>query len=257
MQYEIQALKVGTLDVPGPEVYYMKNFFEWVPLAVWMFVVRGGGKTIVVDCGLNRHSFSDANDILGPWLGERATFKVGPGEDVPSALARVGVKPEEVDYCILTHLHVDHDGNADYFPNAKIVINKKGWAHFHAPKIAAMAPRFQIPRSVLTWLVTDGWGQVHLAEDEEEILPGIRVFWIGGHTTSAQAVCVDTAKGSVIMPGDTIFKYENIEQNIPIGMLESYEETMLAMERIRGEAAIVLPGHEINIPERHPEGKIA
>ncbi len=44
MQYEIQFLKMGQCEVPGPEVYWMSNWNTWETLNFWMVLIRGGDK---------------------------------------------------------------------------------------------------------------------------------------------------------------------------------------------------------------------
>ena len=51
MNYEIQALKMGQCEVPGPEVYWMSGWEKWELLCFWMMVIRGGGKTIIINTG--------------------------------------------------------------------------------------------------------------------------------------------------------------------------------------------------------------
>ena len=46
MKYGIQFCKAGESDVPGPEVYWMRNWDTWETLNFIIVVVRGGGKTI-------------------------------------------------------------------------------------------------------------------------------------------------------------------------------------------------------------------
>lgn len=54
-----------------------------------------------------------------------------------AALAAIGRRPEDVDYVILTHIHLDHAGGAgvmmDAFPNAKLVVHPRGARHMAEP----------------------------------------------------------------------------------------------------------------------------
>lgn len=49
MNYEVQVLKMGQCEVAGPEVYWMSHWNEWVRLCFWMVVIRGGGKTLIIN----------------------------------------------------------------------------------------------------------------------------------------------------------------------------------------------------------------
>ena len=46
-------------------------------------------------------------------------------EMVLAQLAKAGVKPEEIDIVVLTHLHWDHVGDVDKFPNAEFIVSQE------------------------------------------------------------------------------------------------------------------------------------
>ncbi|HUI35416.1 MAG TPA: MBL fold metallo-hydrolase [Stellaceae bacterium] len=97
------------------------------------FVVRTGRHTILIDACLGndkeRPTRPQFHRMHSPFIGD---------------LAQIGVKPEEIDYVMCTHLHWDHvgwntklqDGKwVPTFPNAKYVMAKKEydhWQDFHA-----------------------------------------------------------------------------------------------------------------------------
>ena len=96
-------------------------------------------------------------------------------------------------------------------------------------------------------------GSRSLLDDEDEIVPGITVFWTGAHHRSSMAVRVETAAG-VVIASDCFFRYENITENRPLGINESMEETLTAYDRIRAEADILIPLYDGRVLERHPNG---
>jgi hypothetical protein len=104
--------------------------------------------------------------------------------------------------------------------------------------------------------VTSAWDRVRLLEDEDTVTPGIRTFWTGVHHKSSTAVCVDTAKGTVVF-SDSVFKYDNVEKGIPLGLSQSLDDCRQAYDRIRREADILVPAYEPEVLKRHPGGIIA
>ena len=56
---------------------------------------------------------------------------------VEAALAKIGRKPEDVRWLILTHVHLDHAGGAGLFmsklPNAKLIVHERGARHMIDP----------------------------------------------------------------------------------------------------------------------------
>jgi glyoxylase-like metal-dependent hydrolase (beta-lactamase superfamily II) len=57
-------------------------------------------------------------------------------------------------------------------------------------------------------------GALHPVEDEE-LVPGVRVFPLGCHTPGSQGILVQTRVGPVVLTGDVVYKYENIEKDCP------------------------------------------
>jgi hydroxyacylglutathione hydrolase len=72
--------------------------------------------------------------------GRAAVIDTGTAHAVPrivAALASQGVAPEQVDYVILTHIHLDHAGGAGQllarFPNARLTVHPRGARHMADP----------------------------------------------------------------------------------------------------------------------------
>jgi hypothetical protein len=70
------------------------------------------------------------------------------------------------------------------------------------------------------------------------------------------AYAVDTTRGTVVVT-DSAFKYGNVEEMIPLGIMESMEECFATYARLRREAAIVVPIYDPEVVERYPGGIIA
>jgi glyoxylase-like metal-dependent hydrolase (beta-lactamase superfamily II) len=72
--------------------------------------------------------------------GHAAIIDTGTNHSVPlvlEAMRRKGLKREQVDYVILTHIHLDHAGGAGQFmqefPNATLTVHPRGARHMAAP----------------------------------------------------------------------------------------------------------------------------
>ena len=109
--------------------------------SIHSWVVRTGKHTILIDaCGGNhkpRPGMARFDMLDTPYL-ER--------------LARIGVKPGEVDFVMCTHLHIDHVGwntkleNGRWvptFPNAKYLMSGKDHAHYSEGAKSADAPEYE------------------------------------------------------------------------------------------------------------------
>lgn len=250
--YSIKALRNSHLEADGPAMFFQSKQFERLQVFGYLWLVRGQGLTVAIDSGIG-----DPVGEEGPETQRYAGFQCDPGEDTDSLLRGEGVTPDEVDYLILTHLHWDHCVNTKLFTNAKIVVSRRGLASVISPRHRGLVPDGLFLRGVISHIVGEAWGRVILADDEFEVVPGIRTFWVGGHTECSQAVAVETTKGTAVFGGDTVFMYENIESDIPVGYTGNLAECYIAMERIRREADIVLPNHDPRVLERHPGGVVA
>jgi glyoxylase-like metal-dependent hydrolase (beta-lactamase superfamily II) len=212
--YTIQVLQTGHIELRGACIYYMTDFDRWEPFIYTMLVVRGNGETVVINSGVDDNpSFLDP--FWKDWPGEQ-NLVISPEEKTAAALTQAGVKPEEVTHLIPTPLVYYATGNVDPFTNAEISLLKRGWLDFHAPKnrAADASRKTAISDRVLTHLVTTAWPRVRLLEDEDQVLPGIDVWFAGVHHRSSMAARIQTARGPVIY-SDCCFKYRNLEENIP------------------------------------------
>jgi glyoxylase-like metal-dependent hydrolase (beta-lactamase superfamily II) len=191
------------------------------------------------------------NDAWKKAIDARSQMVRQEVERPANALARLGIKPSDVDYVLITPLQAYATGNIPLFTNATICISRRGWIEdFHAPKYAMHIPRkLRIPDHTLQYLEIEAPEKLRLLEDEDEILPGIRAFWTGCHHRSSMAYSINTSSGNIIA-SDSLFKYQNVEEMIPLGIMESLEECMRAYTRIRAEGDHLLPLYDPLVPER-------
>ena len=76
-----------------------------MPLFYYVWVVQGGGRTVVVDTGFNAE--------VAHKRGRTITRPVAEG------LLALGIDPQNVEHVVVTHLHYDHIGNHALFPTAQ------------------------------------------------------------------------------------------------------------------------------------------
>jgi glyoxylase-like metal-dependent hydrolase (beta-lactamase superfamily II) len=241
MQHDIQVLKMGQCEVPGPEVYRMSKWGSWEVLHFWMVLMRGNDKNIIINTGPPR-DLSHMNSVWSEAIDPRSQFVRSEDERPEQALRQLGVSPSEIDYVLITPLQSYATGNIALFPNATVCISRRGWIEdFHAPKFEMHIPRkLRIPDDTLKYLEIEAPEKLRLLDDEEEILPGLRAFWTGVHHRSSMAFAIETARG-IVIASDCFFKYANVEKMIPLGIMESLEECLRAYARIKREGDILLP----------------
>ena len=132
-------------------------------------LLKGHGKTILLDCGLNAEAhgkvFVDKFNVQ-KWAHPR------------DVLGEVGVKPEDIDYVILTHAHFDHMGGLSLFPNATFLIQSGELAAW--VKIMAMERKFRWlmgatdPADMIEAIQLAREGRmIGIDGDADDVLPGI------------------------------------------------------------------------------------
>lgn len=241
MPYDLQVLKMGQCEVPGPEVYWMSHWNSWELLYFWMILIRGNDKNIIINTGPPR-DLAPLNKVWSEAVDPRSQFVRRPEEQPEEALGRFGLSPGDIDYVLVSPLQAYATGNIQLFRNATVCISRKGWIEdFQAPKFPMHIPRkLRIPDDTLQYLEIEAPERLRLLDDEDEVLPGLQAFWTGVHHRSSMAYAIETGRGKVIA-SDCFFKYPNIENMIPLGIMESLEECMRAYSRIKKEADILLP----------------
>jgi glyoxylase-like metal-dependent hydrolase (beta-lactamase superfamily II) len=241
--YAIYPLKVAEETDPGPLVYYMDAWNEEIKLFSYMWLITGGEHPVLVDTGFTQQ----VADEFGPGVVQK------PEEEPLRLLEKHGVRADEIGTVIVTHAHFDHlSPTIEEYTKARLIIQAKEMTYATSPPHPGLN-KFNLQR-VVDKVSAEYSGRVTLVDGEEEVLPGISVFWTGGHTPGHQSVAVATKRGRAILTGDVVFTYRNLEEDIPVGLNTSVEECYLAMRRIREEADVVLPGHDPLIVEKHGLG---
>jgi glyoxylase-like metal-dependent hydrolase (beta-lactamase superfamily II) len=255
--YKLRVLKMGQVDVPGAVVYWMDFRQEWVTLYYYMIVLEGAQIAAIINTGLP-DDLRPLNLLGAKLAGERCRVLRSEQEKPLPALASIGIKPEQLRYVLITPFVSYANANVALFRcTEKIFISRRGWIEdIFAPQIPSHAPReVLVPDDVLIYLTTEAFDRVHLVDDEEEVLPGIRMFWVGVHHRSSMAISVPTKEGRVII-SDCFFKYDNIEKDHPLGIQESMEECRRSYARIRREADVFVPLYDPEVLRRFPGGVI-
>lgn len=180
-------------------------------------------------------------------------------EDRPErALPAIGIDPTQVDTIILTPLQQYAIGGLKLFPNAQICINRQGWREFHGPRYPTTRAlkSLTIPDETLFWLSTEAWDRVRLLDDQDEIAPGVTTFRTGVHHPESTGVLVQTAQERVFLT-DSLFYYENFEQNHLLGIAQNHAEFFQTCALIRKVADRFIPLYDPRVFARHPDGVIA
>ena len=235
--YEIYAIRYATIpDFPVNQLVAGADPSRKLDIAMMFWLVRAGGRDILVDSGFYREQF------FQQW---HVKDFVKPSE----ALARLDVKPEDITDVIVTHMHWDHADGMDLFPKAKIWLQKDELEYYAGSAWQSRRTHGGIdPDDVLVAVRLNIQGRVGLVPgDAQEILPGITCYTGGKHTYASQFVAVHTAAGTVVLASDNMYLYENLEKHVPIAATLDAASNLRAQDRMKTLAAnpkLIIPGHD-------------
>jgi len=103
--YAVRALRVGRMNVPGPQVFWMDAWDEWLPLSFTVLLIQGEGVTALVNTG-PPDDLAPLNVHVRSVLGERAEFVRNDDERIQAQLQRLGVAADDVTHLILIPLQL-------------------------------------------------------------------------------------------------------------------------------------------------------
>jgi glyoxylase-like metal-dependent hydrolase (beta-lactamase superfamily II) len=255
--YSIKAIKYCEQTVPGPQMFFMSCWDEWLVADFYFFILRrDDGRVLLVDPGVR--NVDEIQPLVMAGVGERGRFRMEMAtQNIRLLLRREGIDPADVSAVLLTHLHYDHCSNAKLFPNAQFLISRRGFIDTIDPPVPGMTPDILFPRDILAYFAGKARDRVLLLDDEApEALPGIGAFFVGGHTMCSQAFTVQTQQGLAVFPGDTVFYYDNLERDHTIGLAVDQVQCRRAMNRIRDMNALLVPPHDPALLQKYPDGVV-
>jgi glyoxylase-like metal-dependent hydrolase (beta-lactamase superfamily II) len=238
--YEVYALKYGERDTTACQFFYREASHAPITLHYFVWLIRGGPHPILVDTGF-REDDARARGIRD---------YVSPA----AVVERAGVKPADVPLALITHLHYDHWAGHGLFPTAEFWIQRDEVAFWTGRYGRYEAFRQSANVGALAGLVTLNYEKrVRIVDGNREVLPGIRVHRVGGHTAGLQIVTVETRRGPVVLTSDASHFYRNVETRQPVQIITSLPEMLEAFETIdalAGPSRLVVAGHDPQVAER-------
>jgi len=144
-------------------------------------------------------------------------------QTIPAQLEKIGIKPEDVDILVNTHLHFDHCGANRLFPHAENFINKWELREAFVPEPFERLGYNRIHFDLPNW-------NYHLIDGDYEVLPGIHLISTPGHTVGHYSVLVELDSGPLLYLADASWGRENLENDVcmglhhdPLAMLNSFQ----------------------------------
>ncbi|WP_026572156.1 YtnP family quorum-quenching lactonase [Bacillus sp. UNC438CL73TsuS30] len=159
-------------------------------------LIQMNGMNILVETGIGKGKLTEK---------QLRNFGVTKESELDSSLEKEGLKPEEIDYVLMTHLHFDHAGgltklvDGEYvsaFPNAKIITSKIEWDEMRAPNI----------RSKNTYW-KENWQAIEkqvIPFDEKWSLGSLTLIHTGGHSNGHSILLIEDGDEVAIHMADLL-----------------------------------------------------
>lgn len=243
MSYEIYAIKYGHHERKASENFLGGDPHDGpMPLDYFVWLIRGQGREIVVDTGFNA--------AVAAKRGRRITLPVEEG------LRLMQVDVAGVRDVVITHLHYDHVGNFDLFPQATFHLQdlEMQYATGRCMTVDAMRHAYEL-EDVVGMVRRVYAGRVKFHDGDGELAPGVTVHHVGGHTMGLQIVRVATRRGWVVLASDASHFYANMEQSRPFPIVYNVGDMVEGWHRAQALAqspAHVIPGHDPLVMARYP-----
>ncbi|WP_027179964.1 N-acyl homoserine lactonase family protein [Maridesulfovibrio bastinii] len=236
-KFKIHPIVMGSKRFDKGMMTYQHDYGQPYIIPIYCWYIEGGDKNILVDTGEMQPVISeDREKDLG---GKIYTFEEG--------LEKYNLKPEDIDIVIHTHLHNDHCENDYKCENAKFYIHKKELEHIRNPH--------PLDYRYLEDYIDEisERDQIIVIEDDQEIVPGIKVVNTPVHTEGGMTVLIDTDGGTAAITGFCVIR-ENFEppvqikamemEVIPPGTVVNTYQAYDWMIKVRDMADIIIPLHE-------------
>jgi glyoxylase-like metal-dependent hydrolase (beta-lactamase superfamily II) len=259
----IHAIQTGSVQLkerqrrgvgPGPlravATMLDRAWTEPLPILAWLVEHEEG--LIVVDTGETARASQPGHfPAWHPYFRFAVRARVAPEEEIGPQLKRLGFSPSDVRLVVLTHLHTDHAGGLDHFPDSEILVTREELA-FASGTLGRV--RGYLPDRWPTWL------QPTLVDFEHRPFgPFARSLTLTragdvtllptpGHTPGHLSVAVRDGDRVILLAGDVSYTEGLLLEDVADGVTTDVAGARRAMALVRelaaAEPVVYLPSHD-------------
>jgi len=154
---------------------------------------------MIIDAGMGDKENEKFHDIYG----------VDRTRHLDHSLAEAGLAPEDIDIVLASHLHFDHAGGFTVrdasgrlrprFPRAQYIVRRGEWEDATHPSVRTRASYL-----LDNYVPLAEAGVLQLVDDDQTIMPGVKVRRTGGHTQHHQMILIESGGKTAAFVADLI-----------------------------------------------------
>lgn len=234
-QFDVYAIRYASAQRRRSDNFVIRDPHDGpMPIDYFIWVVKSEQEAIVVDCGFGEAAAEE----------RKRNFLYCPVE----ALKIVGVNPLQVSDVIITHLHYDHAGNLDKFPNARFHLQENEMKYATGCNMVHGVLKHPYNVDDIIQMVRFVFAnRVVFHDGSVELTPGLSVHLVGGHSDGLQVVRVNTKRGWLVLASDASHYYENILAGKPFPLVYSVGDMLRGYRVVLDLAQStdhIVPGHD-------------
>lgn len=255
-RFNIHALSDGPFTLDGGQMFGVVPKPLWekkleadarnrVRLGLTCLLVQTGKQNVLIETGVGNKFDPKYTDIYG--VDHSAA-------SLPAELKKAGVTLEDVDVVINTHLHFDHCGWNTYhdgtrlvptFPRARYFVQQGEWEH-------ACRPTERDRASYIEQFFVAAEKQTEFLEGNVEVLPGISVEVLPGHTRHMQGVRISSDGATAYFISDLVPTKAHLQyawiMSFDLYPMETLENKKRLLPQLAREETLVIFPHDPATP---------
>lgn len=237
--YDAYSLRYSSREASRSHEFFLYGMYGQPDAEIGMdysfWLLRNEFRTVLVDTGFNRQRAA----------AKKRFMDVDPLE----LLRRMDVGPGDVDHVVISHMHYDHVGNLDLFPNATFSIAREEYDYWSGPygdrelmKVLVDPTEVEIIRDLRRQ------ERLTFVDGAATLFPGIDVTRVGGHTPGQMIIDVAATSGQVVLASDAAHYYDEIELDRPFVLFsdlgDMYRGYDLLRKRASQPSTTIVAGHD-------------
>ncbi len=241
--FEVYAIRYARVERKASENFLGGDPHEaGMPMDYFVWLARSESKTWVIDTGFNQQAADK----------RKREFLRSPTE----GLKLLGVDAAQAEDVIITHMHYDHIGNFDLFPNAQFHLQDSEMAYATGRYMSTpfFSHAFEVDEVVA--MVRNVYkGRVSFYDGDVELAPNISLHHVGGHTKGLQVVRLWTRSGWLVLASDASHYAANMNERRPFPIVVDVAQMIDGWDKIRTlveDPSRIIPGHDPEVMNLYP-----